>query len=403
MADLSLIAELATEGTTKIVLLVMDGLGGMPVELGGPTELEAARTPNMDRLAAEGTLGLHIPVRPGLAPGSGYAHLALFGYDPLRYPVGRGVLEALGIGFPLEPHDIAARGNFVTVNAEGRIVDRRAGRIPTEVNARLVERLRTIRLEGVEALVEPVKEHRFVLVLRGEGLSPALTETDPGKTGVLPLPVRPLQPEAERTAALVNRWIEQARALLTDAHPANMVTLRGFDGPPRLPRFSEVYKLRAAAIAAYPMYRGVARLVGMEVLEVHGESPEALFQEATARWEHFDFFFIHIKPTDSRGEDGDFAAKVRVIEAVDAALPILLERGPDVLVITGDHSTPAALRTHTWHPVPVLLWAPRTARPDGAPGFGERACRTGGLGIFMATDLMPLILAHAGRLSRLGA
>jgi len=403
MADLSLIAELATEGTTKIVLLVMDGLGGMPVEPGGPTELEAARTPNMDRLAAEGTLGLHIPVRPGLAPGSGYAHLALFGYDPLRYPVGRGVLEALGIGFPLEPHDIAARGNFVTVDAEGRIVDRRAGRIPTEVNARLVERLRTIRLEGVEVRIEPVKEHRFVLVLRGEGLSPALTETDPGKTGVPPLPVRPLQPEAERTAALVNRWIEQARALLADAHPANMVTLRGFDRPPHLPPFSEVYKLRAAAIAAYPMYRGVARLVGMEVLEVHGESPEALFQEAAAHWEHFDFFFIHIKPTDSRGEDGDFAAKVRVIEAVDAALPILLERGPDVLVITGDHSTPAALRTHTWHPVPVLLWALRTARPDGAPGFGERACRTGGLGIFMATDLMPLILAHAGRLSRLGA
>jgi 2,3-bisphosphoglycerate-independent phosphoglycerate mutase len=238
MADLSLIAELATEGTTKIVLLVMDGLGGMPVEPGGPTELEAARTPNMDRLAAEGTLGLHIPVRPGLAPGSGYAHLALFGYDPLRYPVGRGVLEALGIGFPLEPHDIAARGNFVTVDAKGRIVDRRAGRIPTEVNARLVERLRTIRLEGVEVRIEPVKEHRFVLVLRGEGLSPALTETDPGKTGVPPLPVRPLQPEAERTAALVNRWIEQARALLADAHPANMVTLRGFDRPPHLPPFS---------------------------------------------------------------------------------------------------------------------------------------------------------------------
>ena len=357
----------------------------------------------MDRLAAEGTLGLHIPVRPGLAPGRGYAHLALFGYDPLIYPVGRGVLEARGIGFPLEPHDVAARGNFVTVDAEGRIVDRRAGRISTEINARLVERLRSIRLEGVDVFVEPVKEHRFVLVLRGEGLSPARTETDPGKTGVPPLPVRPLQPEAERTATLINQWIAQAQALLADAHPANMVTLRGFDRPPRLPAFPEVYKLRAAAIAAYPMYRGVARLVGMDVLEAHGDSPEALFQEAVAHWDRFDFFFIHIKPTDSRGEDGDFAAKVRVIEAVDAALPILLERAPDVLVITGDHSTPAALRTHTWHPVPVLLWAPRTARPDGAPGFGERACRTGGLGIFMATDLMPVILAHAGRLSRLGA
>jgi len=249
MADLQLIAELATEGMTKIVLLVMDGLGGMPIEPGGPTELEAAHTPNMDRLAAEGTLGLHIPVRPGLAPGSGYAHLALFGYDPLVYPVGRGVLEAVGIGFPLEPHDVAARGNFITVDAEGRIVDRRAGRIPTEVSARLVERLRSIRLEGVEVFVEPVKEHRFVLVLRGEELSPALTETDPGKTGVPPVPVQALQPEAERTAALVNQWIEQARALLKDAHPANMVALRGFDRPPRLPSFQEVYKLRAAAAA----------------------------------------------------------------------------------------------------------------------------------------------------------
>jgi 2,3-bisphosphoglycerate-independent phosphoglycerate mutase len=404
MTDFRLIGALAERNDNKIVLLVMDGLGGLPMQPGGPTELEAARTPNLDRLAGEATLGLSVAVGPGITPGSGPAHLALFGYDPLVYDIGRGVLEALGIGFDLRPEDVAARGNFCTLDDNGLISDRRAGRIKSEAAAALVQRLRAIRLPDVQVFVEPVKEHRFALVLRpqtGDSLSPAVADTDPQLVGHAPLPARALQPEAERTAALINQWIAQAREILKDERPANGLTLRGFAKDPGLPKFPEVYKLRAAAIAIYPMYRGVAKLIGMDVLD-----PGQTLADEVARvreaWERYDFFFVHIKPTDSRGEDGDFAAKVRVIEEVDALIPDLLALGPTVLIVTGDHATPAKLRSHSWHPVPTLLWSPN-ARPDGAPSFGERTCRTGGLGIFPATDLMPLALGHALRLARYGA
>ncbi len=391
---------------TKIVLLVLDGLGGLPIKPGGPTELEHAHTPNMDRLAAEGALGQTIPIAPGVTPGSGPAHLALFGYDPLRHPVGRGVLSALGVGLDVRPGDVAARGNFCTLDAQGNIVDRRAGRIPTEEAAPLVERLAQIRIPGVEVAVRPVKEYRFVLRLRGEGLAPDLADTDPQRTGVPPLPVRPTRdtPAARRTADLLNQWVDQARQVLADHPRANGVTLRGFATNPQLPDFNQAYGLHAACVAVYPMYRGVARLVGMTVLtDLPGESPADEFATVAAHWEAFDFFFVHIKKTDSKGEDGDFEGKARVIEAVDAALPRLLELGPDVLIITGDHSTPAKWRSHSWHPVPFLLWAPATVRPDSQTHFGERACAQGGLGTFPARETLPLALAHAGRLMKFGA
>ncbi len=404
MADFRLMSELAERNDNKIVLLVMDGLGGLPMEAGGPTELEAARTPHLDKLAGEGTLGLSLPIGRGISPGSGPAHLALFGYDPLVYDIGRGVLEALGIGFDLHPDDVAARGNFCTLDANGLISDRRAGRIKSEAAAALVQRLKTISLPGVQVFVEPVKEHRFVLVLRpghGDSLGADLNDTDPQLVGHAPLPVRAQKPESERTAALVNQWIAQAQEILKDERPANGLTLRGFAKDPGLPRFPDIYKLRAAAIAIYPMYRGVAKLVGMDVLE-----PGQTLADEVARlreaWARYDFFFVHIKPTDSRGEDGDFAAKVKVIEEVDALIPDIMALGPTVLIVTGDHATPAKLKSHSWHPVPVLLWSPN-ARPDGVASFGERTCRTGGLGIFQATDLMPLAMGHALRLARYGA
>jgi len=400
--DLKLIASLQQPADTKVVLLVMDGLGGLPIQTGGPTELEAANTPNLDALAALSMCGLHQPVGTGITPGSGPAHLALFGYDPLTYQVQRGVLEALGVDFPLQRQDVAARGNFCTMDDGGRLTDRRAGRIPTEVAAKLCDLLSEIELPGVELFVKPVKDYRFLFVLRGPDLSDAISETDPQMTGVPPLEPTALRPEAATTAELVRLFLERAQDVLKDHHPANSMVLRGFAQTPDWPTFTEVYGMRAAAIALYPMYRGVAKLVGMEVLDVHGDLEDefALLEQA---WADYDFFFLHIKPTDSAGEDGAFDRKVGVIEQVDALLPRLLALDPDVVVVTGDHSTPAALKAHSWHPVPAMLYA-KTGRRDSVTRFGETACLSGGLGPHLpGCDLLPLALAHAQRMKKFGA
>ncbi len=402
MYDFTLTQELVIPGAAKMVLLIMDGLGGLPQEPGGGTELETAHTPHLDALASRSTCGLMQSISAGITPGSGPAHVSLFGYDPVRYQIGRGVLEALGIGFPLGPQDLAARGNFATIDDAGRITDRRAGRISTATCMALCERLRTIHLADVAVFVEPVKEHRFVLVLRGPGLAEEISETDPQKLGLPPLPAQALNPRAERAAALVNEFVTQAQTLLRDQHPANAVLLRGFAMHPAMPTLREIYGLRAAAIATYPMYRGLARLVGMDLLET-GETIEDEFACLERYWTEYDFFFIHIKHTDSRGEDGDFAAKVAVIERVDQQIPRLLHLEPDVLVVTGDHSTPAVLAAHSWHPLPFLLYS-RYCRPDRLEAFGEFQCgRYGSLGLFPAVDIMPLMMAHALRLTKFGA
>lgn len=388
---------------SKIVLLVMDGLGGLPIEQGGPTELESARTPNMDRLAKEGMLGQTIPIRPGITPGSGPAHLALFGYDPIRYEIGRGVLESVGVGLTVNPGDVAIRGNFCTLDENGNISDRRAGRIPSDESAPLVERLQSIELPGVETEVRQVKEYRFAMVMRGEGLDPDIDDTDPQRTGVPPLPIKANSPAAEETARLFGQWYAKARELLADQPKANCMTLRGFATDPKLPNYQDSYGVRAACVSVYPMYKGVASLVGMDVIAFEGESPQDEFDALSKVWADYEFFFVHIKKTDSKGEDGDFEGKSKIIESVDQALPQLLGLKPDVLIVTGDHSTPARLRTHSWHPVPYLFWAPATVRPDDQTKFGERACARGGLGTFPALDTMPLALAHAGRLEKFGA
>lgn len=405
MTHLNLMRSLTQPGDSKMVLLVLDGLGGLPRELGGPTELEAAHTPNMDRLAREGMLGLIHTVGIGITPGSGPGHLGLFGYDPLKYLIGRGVLEAVGIGQTLTDRDVAARGNFCTVNADGIISDRRAGRISTEECARMVSLIEDIPLPGVEVIVKPVRDYRFVLIIRGDGLSAALNETDPQKIGAKPLEVRGMDgsPESNHTAALVNQWVEKVKDRIKSERPANMVTLRGWAQEPGLPGMEEVFKLRAAALAVYPMYKGLASLVGMTV--VHGlrnleEQLDALVQN----WKSFDFFFVHHKYTDSRGEDGDFDAKVREIELVDLVIPRILDLKPDVLVVTGDHSTPAVLRSHSWHPVPLLFWAAQFTRSNPqVTGFGESQCLLGVLGQFNAASLMSLITAHGLRQTKYGA
>ncbi len=394
--------ELVEAATSKIVMLVLDGLGGLPRDAGGPTELECAATPNLDALAARSELGLTLPVAPGISPGSGPGHLALFGYDPLQFPIGRGAMEALGADFELGPTDLAARGNFCSVDANGMLSDRRAGRIPTEMNLELCGLLETIRVEGAQLFLQPVKDHRFALVLRGAGLGDALTESDPQRTGV-PVPiVRSLDPGSEKSARLVGHVVEEARRLLADRRPANMILLRGFAAAPILPGFRERYRLHAAAIAVRGMYRGVARLVGMRVLDLMGETLDDEFAALESHWGEFDFFYLHVKQTDTAGELGDFEGKVRAIEEVDAQLPRLLALGPDVLVVGGDHSSPAVLRSHSWHPVPLLVHS-KYARAGGIPGFGEQACTRGSLGLLRATDVMPLALAHAGRLAKFGA
>jgi 2,3-bisphosphoglycerate-independent phosphoglycerate mutase len=402
MDSLDLIRELAIGAESKILLLVLDGLGGLPLTPDGPTELEAARTPNLDALAARSICGMSVPVAQGISPGSGPGHLGLFGYDPLRFEIGRGVLEALGIGFDLQPQDIAARGNFCTLDPEsGAITDRRAGRIPSEVGARLCGKLRTIRLPGVETFVEPVKEYRFVLVLRGEGLEDGLTETDPQQTGVPPLPVEPTRPEAAPTAKLLNQWLAEARQLLADEHPANGCNLRGIAKDPGLPQMPDIYGLRCGAIATYPMYRGVAKLAGMEILPT-GDTIEDEVETLKDHWDAYDFFFFHVKKPDSAGEDGDFRRKAQVIEHFDEVLPDILALEPDVVIVTGDHSTPALWKAHSWHELPVLLWS-KYIRPDGVTAFGERPCMAGGLGHIRHVDLMPLAMAYAGRLAKFGA
>ena len=400
MANFNLMSELSIETPSKIVMLVADGLGGLP----GPeglSELEVACIPNLDQLASESICGVIQHVLPGIPPGSGPGHLALFGYDPLVYDIGRGVLEALGIGFDLQPGDLAARGNFCTVDDAGRITDRRAGRIATQLNVELCKVLREIKLPGVEAFVEPVQDYRFVLVLRGPGLAEGLTETDPQREGLAPLPVHARRPEAEKAAALANEFVAKAEEALKGKQPANMVLLRGFSNRPSLPSMHEVYKLKAAGIAIYPMYRGLAQLTGMSVFPGGKDFMEEI-QVAKEHWGDFDFFYIHYKYADSAGEDGNFKGKVEALERLDAGIPAIRALGPDVLMVTGDHSTPSVLKAHSWHPVPFVLHAP-WRYPDDVRAFSERDCRDGDLGRFAATDVMPLAMAHAMKLAKYGA
>ena len=402
MADnLDLIKEISIPTPTKIVLLVIDGLGGLPSSKTGRTELETAIKPNLNQLAKNGICGLSDPVSPGITPGSTPGHLALFGYDPVRFNIGRGVVEAMGIDFDLERGDIAARGNFCTADEAGLITDRRAGRISTEKCTELCRLLDGLGIEGIKIIVRPVKEHRFIVVFRGKELVPEVGDSDPQQVGVVPRVVTALNPQADRMSVIANRFIAQAKIVLAKHHPANMVLLRGFSRRPHLPTMPEVYKLKPAAIASYPMYRGLARLVGMQVLET-GTSITEEFATLKQNYNDYDFFFMHIKGTDSAGEDGDFDRKVRVIEEVDDTLPIILSLKPDVIVVTGDHSTPALLKGHSWHPVPILLYS-KWCRPDRVEEFSESACILGGLGRLPAMQIMPLAMANALKLTKFGA
>ena len=400
MIDQEELRDCYTSTSSKIVLLVVDGLGGLAHPDTRLSELETANIPNLDAMAQESACGLTTPVLPGVAPGSGPGHLALFGYDPLKHLIGRGALEALGIEVALQPGDVAARGNFCLVDGDGLLVDRRAGRIPTEFSAPLCERLDKIEIDGVQIDVFPVQDYRFVLRLRGEGLSELISETDPQVTGAAALPVKPLTPEAKRTAELVNEFVSQASKLLAEEERANMVLLRGFAQMPNLPPMNDAYQLNTAGIAAYPMYRGLAEVAGMKVIptgRTFGDELETLRQN----FDNHDFFFIHYKPADAAGEDGDFDAKVKCLEDLDPFIPQIRELNPDVFLVAGDHATPAIMAAHSWHPVPFMLHSKLT-RGEGVPRFNERTCAQGSVGSILATQVMLLAMSHAGKLQKYG-
>ncbi len=397
-----LLEELITRNNTKIAMIILDGLGGLPEVKGGKTELESAKTPNMDALAEDSILGLSIPVRIGVTSGSGPGHLGLFGYDPVEYQIGRGAMEALGVDFDLNPNDVAARGNFCTVDDNGLITDRRAGRLPNCESEKLISLINEICIEDVTFEIRVVKEHRFALVMHGNGLGSNVTETDPLKTNALPLEARALDSDSEKTATLVNKFLAIVSEKLKDLSPANMITLRGFAQLPKIPSFQERYGLNAAAIAVNGMYKGVSRMVGMSVLPVNGETPADEFSTLEKFWGDHDFFYLHIKKTDTAGEDGDFWRKVRAIEEVDALIPRLTALNPDVIIIGGDHSSPAVLKFHSWHPVPLMIYG-KHVRADCISEFGERACTRGSLGVIPAKEIMPLALANAGRFAKYGA
>ena len=397
----TLTRELQLDNGSKIVMLVADGLGGLPMQPGGLTELETAKTPHLDALASLGVQGASIPVKPGIAPGSGPGHLALFGYDPLKYIIGRGALEATGIGFELQPGDVAIRCNFCTIDDQDRITDRRAGRISSQESAPLAISLRKIQIPGIEIFVEPVKEHRFVVVFRGEGFGGNVADTDPQMTGVKALEPVAQNPQSQKTAEVAKEFLRQAKSILAGHPKANFHTMRGFAAKPQLPSYQEVYGLRAAAIAVYPMYKGLARLVGMDIVG-NAQSLEEQIDELAANWDRYDFFFLHFKYTDSTGEDGNFTEKVARIEELDSVLGRIQKLNPNVLIVTGDHSTPSYLKSHSWHPVPTLLVSD-CCRPDPHSTFNETTCITGGLGHFEAQYLMTLALANAGRMGKFGA
>ena len=389
------------DSDAKIVLLVVDGLGGLPHPATGKSELETAQLPNLDALAKGGTCGLMSPLGAGFTPGSGPAHLALFGYDPWQNQIGRGALSALGLGLDFARGDVAVRLNFCTVDAAGRVCDRRAGRIPTGKGRQLCEVLKAIAVPGVEVQVAAEMEYRAGVVLRGAGLGDQVSDSDPQVTGVPPKSLTALAPGAERTVEAANAFLAQAAALLADEHPANMVLLRGFGRYPELVSMDEAYGLKALGIAGYPMYRGVAGAVGMDVEEV-GWDLESEFALLESRYADYDFFYVHVKKTDSAGEDGDFDLKVRLLEELDTYIPRLLALQPEALVVTGDHSTPSVMCSHSWHPVPTVI-ASQWALADAADEFSERGCSAGCLGIAPATSLMALALAHAHRLDKFGA
>ena len=402
MIDIDQLQDSIQTTDSKIVMLVVDGLGGLARPSDKRSELEVAYMPNLDNLARRSACGLTIPVLQGVTPGSGPGHLSLFGYDPFKYVIGRGALEAIGVDeVDFIDGDIVARGNFCTVDSSNKLVDRRAGRIPSSESEGLCTSLDQIEIENLELKVYHIKDHRFVLRLRGKNLSANITETDPQRSGVSPLLVKARDSNAAITAKAVNEFINHAQIILANEDKANMVLLRGFSGMPSLPSFPDRLKLTSASVAAYPMYKGLTRICGMDVIP-SGDTFASEVDSLIKNFSSYDFFYIHYKDADAAGEDGNFDAKVIALENLDRYIPKILSLDPDVLIITGDHATPSVMASHSWHPVPLCLTSHLT-RGEGVDSFDENSFRKGSLGTMHAVNIMPLALAHAGKLTKFGA
>lgn len=406
---IDLIKTLSIKNETKIIFLVIDGLGGAPhPKYNYQTELEVSNHPNLDKLAKESLCGLGIPVDYGITPGSGPGHLALFGYEPTKYLIGRGILEVLGLGMEITPQDLAFRGNFATIDNNGIITDRRAGRLPTEETQRLIEKIQKNikKIKDVEVVLKAGKEHRFAGVLRHKDLSENISENDPHKEGNKPHKIQPLDSSfnSKFTAEIVEEFIEQLKELLKDEPKANYVLLRGFSKYPNIPTMQEIYKLTPLAIAVYPMYKGLAQIVGMEIINGCNTIKDEIEKLKEFYKKPYDFYYIHIKDTDKLGEDGNFEGKVKKIEEIDSLIPEILSLQPDVLVVTADHSTPSVNKGHSWHPIPVCLWSTKIPTPkNDIQNFNEKEFKKGMLGTIYMTKILPLAMAYAGKLDKYGA
>ncbi|MCD6129634.1 MAG: 2,3-bisphosphoglycerate-independent phosphoglycerate mutase [Deltaproteobacteria bacterium] len=397
-----LLEEISVKTPSKIILIVLDGLGGLPYK-DGKTELEYAKKSNLNALTGKSALGLAHPILRGITPGSGPAHIALFGYNPLKYIVGRGLLENLGLGVETKKGDMAIRGNFCTLK-DGLVSDRRAGRIPTDKSIELCKKLNKNvgKIDGVDVLFTPGMEHRFALRLRGKGLSDKIKETDPQKVGERPVIPEALEKEGEKTSQVLKKITRIAKDTLKNEERANFVLLRGYSLYPPIPSMNELFKLTPAAIATYPMYKGLAKLVGMDVLKVNGMTIADELKTLKQNYKDYDFFYFHVKKTDSYGEDGNFDKKISIIEEFDKVLPEILSLSFDVVVITSDHSTPCLLKGHSWHPNPFLIYS-KYVIADEQDEFSEKSCAKGILGHFYAKDAMSLMLANALKLNKFGA
>ena len=404
----TLYSELTLKTNAKLALIVLDGLGDIATPAQGDvTPLEAAATPNLDSLVQSGVAqGRMIPVAPGITPGSGPGHLALFGYDPLEFQVGRGVIEALGLGINLRAGDVAARANFCTLDSKGIVIDRRAGRIETKLCEELCALLskKIKKLGDTEVIIKAGKGHRFVVIFRGKGLEGPLTDADPHREG-LPIPevsaINKKSVKAKKAAKLIADFYAAALPVIAKKKPANGFLMRGIAHQPAIPTFEERYQLKPACLAVYPMYKGLAQLVGMTKLE-GAQTISEQFETYLNEHDNYDFFFIHYKYPDMHGEDGDFEAKKKAIEEFDAALYILKQKMPDVLAITGDHSTPCAMKGHSWHPQPVLLHSAYSGS-DKLDRFTETGANLGSLGLFEAKYLMRYMQANARMFDKFGA